>query len=177
MAVKIRMKRMGSKKRPFYRVVVADSRAPRDGRFIEELGYYNPIDKDKTFSINAERVAYWMGTGAKPSETVEKLLKKNGILEGKTVKFEAKEEKEVEEQKGAVKPEESTHEDKVDPEQVVEDQKESDVADASVGGPIDPEEVSKEADFPNPDPTTTEVIEQPGDKTDAEEIVEEDKNY
>ncbi len=190
MAVKIRMKRMGSKKRPFYRVVVADSRAPRDGRFIEELGYYNPIDENKTFSINAERVAYWMGTGAKPSETVEKLLRKNGILEGKTVKVDgeeatkaktsaeqAGEEKEVEEQEGALKPEESMHHDKVDPEQVVADQSESDVEDASVGGPIDPAEATEKVEDPESDPTTTEVVEQPGDKTDPEQIVEDNKNY
>lgn len=81
MSVKIRMKRMGSKKRPFYRIVVADSRSPRDGRFIEELGYYNPIDANKTFVIDEERATYWAGTGAKPSETVEKLLKKSGMYD------------------------------------------------------------------------------------------------
>ncbi len=121
MAVKIRMKRMGAKKRPFYRIVVADSRSPRDGRFIEELGYYNPIDKDKTFTIDTERAAYWIGTGAKPSETVEKLFKKNGLHETlmasrKTGKKEKKAEEfnedptkkpQVEDQEGAVTPEES----------------------------------------------------------------------
>lgn len=205
MAVKIRMKRMGSKKRPFYRVVVADSRAPRDGRFIEELGYYNPIDENKTFSINAERVAYWMGTGAKPSETVEKLLRKNGILEGKTVKSEKKEDterveeamkeqdavlpeteaseqnestdKEVEEKEDAVKPEESTHDDKVDAEEVIEAQKDAEQELPSVGGDVDPEKVAKEADTPNPDPSTEEVIEQDGDKADPEEIVEENEKH
>ncbi|NLK57870.1 MAG: 30S ribosomal protein S16 [Tissierellia bacterium] len=174
--VKIRMKRMGSKKRPFYRVVVADSRAPRDGRFIEELGYYNPIDKNKTFSINAERVAYWLGTGAQPSETVEKLLKKNGILKGRTVII-PDEQKEVEEKEEAVKLEESVHEDKVDAEQIVEDQKESDVAPAGTGDPVDPEEAAEKADFPVSDPTTEEVVEQEGDKVDAEEIVEENEKH
>ena len=68
MAVKIRLRRMGSKKNPFYRVVVADSRSPRDGRSIEELGYYNP--RNKIESINVDRYNYWVGVGAVPSETV-----------------------------------------------------------------------------------------------------------
>lgn len=75
MAVKIRMKRLGSKKRPFYRIVVADERAPRDGKFIEEIGYYNPISEPKVFKVDAERVNYWLGVGAKPTETVARLLK------------------------------------------------------------------------------------------------------
>lgn len=75
MAVKIRMKRLGAKKRPFYRIVVADERAPRDGRFIEEIGYYNPISEPKVFKIDSERVNYWIGVGAKPTKTVERLLK------------------------------------------------------------------------------------------------------
>lgn len=75
MAVKIRMKRLGAKKRPFYRIVVADERSPRDGRFIEEIGYYNPISEPKVFKIDSERVNYWIGVGAKPTKTVERLLK------------------------------------------------------------------------------------------------------
>lgn len=75
MAVKIRMKRLGAKKRPFYRIVVADSRAPRDGKFIEEIGYYNPISQPKVFKVDNERVEYWLGVGAKPTETVARLLK------------------------------------------------------------------------------------------------------
>lgn len=75
MAVKIRMKRLGAKKRPFYRIVVADERAPRDGKFIEEIGYYNPISEPKEFKINSERVDYWLGVGAKPTTTVARLLK------------------------------------------------------------------------------------------------------
>lgn len=75
MAVKIRMKRLGAKKRPFYRIVVADERSPRDGKFIEEIGYYNPISEPKVFKIDSERVDYWIGVGAKPTTTVARLLK------------------------------------------------------------------------------------------------------
>ena len=75
MAVKIRMKRIGAKKRPFYRIVVADERSPRDGKFIEEIGYYNPISEPKVFKIDSERVNYWVGVGAKPTTTVARLLK------------------------------------------------------------------------------------------------------
>lgn len=81
MAVKIRMKRIGSKKRPFYRIVVADSRAPRDGRFIEELGYYNPLSNPKVFKVDAEKAEKWMATGAKPTETVAKLFKSYNVSE------------------------------------------------------------------------------------------------
>jgi small subunit ribosomal protein S16 len=74
---------MGAKKAPFYRVVVADSRSPRDGKSIEEIGYYNPIAKkdDVSLKINEERALYWLGTGAQPSETVKALLRKAGVLE------------------------------------------------------------------------------------------------
>ncbi|WP_044642605.1 30S ribosomal protein S16 [Risungbinella massiliensis] len=81
MAVKIRLKRMGQKKAPFYRVVVADARAPRDGRFIEELGFYNPLTQPATVKIDEEKALKWLNTGAQPSETVKNLLKKEGILE------------------------------------------------------------------------------------------------
>lgn len=79
MAVRIRLKRMGAKKRPFYRIVVADSRSPRDGRFIEEIGYYNPTTKPTTFEVDAEKVRQWMSKGAKPSDTVKVLLEKAGL--------------------------------------------------------------------------------------------------
>jgi small subunit ribosomal protein S16 len=81
MAVKIRLKRMGAKKSPFYRVVVADSRAPRDGKFIEEIGYYNPITQPAEVKIDAEKAKKWLGTGAQPTDTVRALLKKSGIIE------------------------------------------------------------------------------------------------
>lgn len=80
MAVKIRLKRMGSKKRPFYRVVVADSRSPRDGKFIEEIGYYNPTTEPNTVKIDADKVQKWIGYGAQPTDTVKRILKSEGIL-------------------------------------------------------------------------------------------------
>jgi len=76
LAVRIRLKRMGAKKQPFYRIVVADSRSPRDGRFIEEVGYYNPTTDPITLFINQEKVDYWVSKGAKPSDRVRKLLEK-----------------------------------------------------------------------------------------------------
>ena len=81
MAVKIRLKRMGSNKKPFYRIVVADSRAPRDGRFIEEIGYYNPVSEPKQIKINDEKAKKWLGVGAQPTETVKKLLQSQEIIE------------------------------------------------------------------------------------------------
>ena len=81
MAVKIRLRRMGAKKAPFYRVVVADSRSPRDGRFIEEIGYYNPISEPVEVKIDADKAKAWINNGAQPTETVKALLKKNGIID------------------------------------------------------------------------------------------------
>ena len=81
MAVKIRLKRMGAKKAPFYRIVVSDSRTPRDGRFIEEIGTYNPLTDPGEIQINAERAQYWLGNGAQPSDTVRALLKKSGVTQ------------------------------------------------------------------------------------------------
>ncbi|VDA99629.1 SSU ribosomal protein S16p [Olavius algarvensis spirochete endosymbiont] len=80
MSVKIRLKRMGTKKRPYYRIVIMDSRAPRDGRTIEELGYYHPIEsRDKQVSVKADRVREWLEKGAQPTPTVKQLLNKNSI--------------------------------------------------------------------------------------------------
>lgn len=81
MAVTIRLRRMGSKKRPFYRFVAADQRMPRDGRFIEVLGYYHPIEKPARISLEEERIYYWLEQGARPSETVSSLFKEVGLLE------------------------------------------------------------------------------------------------
>jgi len=81
MAVKIRLRRLGAKKAPFYRVVVADSRSPRDGKFIEEIGYYNPLTEPATIKIDGEKVAKWLKVGAQPSDTVKNLLKRAGIIE------------------------------------------------------------------------------------------------
>ena len=79
MAVKIRLRRMGAKKAPFYRVVVADSRSPRDGRFIEEIGYYDPMKEPAVISLNEEKVKAWIANGAQPTDTVRALIKKSGI--------------------------------------------------------------------------------------------------
>ena len=81
LAVKIRLRRMGAKKAPFYRVVVADSRFPRDGRFIEEIGYYNPISEPVEVKIDAEAAQKWIKNGAQPTDTVRALLKKSGIID------------------------------------------------------------------------------------------------
>ena len=78
--VKIRLKRMGAKKSPFYRIIVADSRSPRDGRFIEELGTYNPLTNPAEIKVDAERVHQWVKNGAQPTDTVRGLLKKAGVL-------------------------------------------------------------------------------------------------
>ena len=80
MAVKIRLRRMGAKKTPFYRVVVADSRYPRDGRFIEEIGTYNPMADPTEFKVDADKAKAWIANGAQPTDTVKALLKKNNII-------------------------------------------------------------------------------------------------
>ena len=80
MAVKIRLKRIGAKKSPFYRVIVADERSPRNGKFIEELGYYNPMSDPAEIKIDAEKASKWLETGAQPTDTVRALLKKSEIL-------------------------------------------------------------------------------------------------
>lgn len=80
MAVKIRLRRMGAKKAPFYRIVVADSRYPRDGRFIEEIDYYNPLQDPPVVKIDAEKAAKWIANGAQPTDTVKAIFKKNDII-------------------------------------------------------------------------------------------------
>ncbi|MBQ6543624.1 MAG: 30S ribosomal protein S16 [Clostridia bacterium] len=80
MAVKIRLRRMGAKKNPFYRIVVADSRYPRDGRFIEEIGTYNPLATPSEVKVDADKAKQWLTNGAQPTDTVKALLKKEGIL-------------------------------------------------------------------------------------------------
>ena len=97
MSVKIRLRRDGNKKRPFYHVIAADSRRARDGRYIEELGYYNPIvaaDAEPILVLKEDRIRYWLGVGAQPSDTAAALLKKQGLLarttpKAKPVKAEA----------------------------------------------------------------------------------------
>ena len=85
MAVKIRLRRMGAKKSPFYRVVVADSRSPRDGKFIEEIGYYNPVSEPKTFKIDNEKANAWIAKGAKPTDVIDKLFKEHNVYDAKEV--------------------------------------------------------------------------------------------
>jgi len=80
MAVKIRLRRMGAKKAPFYRIVVADSRYPRDGRFIEEIGYYDPTKEPSVVKVDAEKAKQWIANGAQPTDTVKRLLKNEGAL-------------------------------------------------------------------------------------------------
>ena len=80
MALKIRLRRMGAKKNPFYRIVVADSRFPRDGRFIEEIGYYNPMEEPSVVKLDPEKAKKWIENGAQPTDTVRDLFKKHGII-------------------------------------------------------------------------------------------------
>ncbi len=80
MAVKLRLKRMGAKQRPFYRIVAADSRSPRDGRFLEVVGTYNPIMNPAEVKIDEEKTMYWLNQGAQPTETVRNILSKEGIM-------------------------------------------------------------------------------------------------
>lgn len=80
MAVKLRLKRMGAKKRPFYRIVAADIRSPRDGRFIEEIGYYNPVETPAVVKIDEEKALSWLKNGAIPTDTVRDLFSKEGIM-------------------------------------------------------------------------------------------------
>ena len=79
--VKIRLRRMGAKKNPFYRIVVADARYPRDGRFIEELGYYNPMEEPSAVKVDADKAKDWMAKGAQPTDKVKALFKKHGVID------------------------------------------------------------------------------------------------
>ncbi len=81
MAVKIRLRRMGAKKNPFYRIVVADSRYPRDGRFIEEIGTYDPLKTPADVKIDADKAKQWIANGARPTDTVKDILKKSGVID------------------------------------------------------------------------------------------------
>jgi small subunit ribosomal protein S16 len=83
--IKLRLRRMGAKKRPFYRIVAAEHSSPRDGRFIEVLGHYDPLTNPPTIKVEAERVQHWLSVGAKPSPTVEGLLRKAGAIDGTKV--------------------------------------------------------------------------------------------
>ncbi|MGI6734395.1 MAG: 30S ribosomal protein S16 [Anaerovoracaceae bacterium] len=90
MAVKIRLKRMGAKKKPFYRLVVADGRAPRDGRFIEEIGYYNPLKEPAEIKVDVEKAQKWLSNGAQPTDTVKRLFDRVGIAKPTAAKAQTK---------------------------------------------------------------------------------------
>ncbi len=91
MAVKLRLKRMGAKQKPFYRIVAADSRSPRDGRFIETVGTYNPLLKENNITLDEEKITKWINSGAQPTDTVRNLLSKSGVwAKIKNTKKEAK---------------------------------------------------------------------------------------
>jgi small subunit ribosomal protein S16 len=79
MAVKLRLKRMGAKQKPFYRIVAADSRSPRDGRFIETVGTYDPVKKDNNITVDEEKVLKWLNNGAQPTDTVKSILSQSGV--------------------------------------------------------------------------------------------------
>ena len=91
MAVKIRLRRMGSKKNPFYRIVVADSRSPRDGKFIEEIGYYNPLTGPTTFKVDNEKANDWISKGAKPTDTVNRLFNNHEVYASKSIEKSSEE--------------------------------------------------------------------------------------
>lgn len=117
MAVKIRLTRMGAKKRPYYRIVVADSRAPRDGRFIEQIGTYNPLTNPKTVTVDNEKALDWIKKGAKPSDTVNRLFKQFNVYDSEsketdepTVEAEETKETESAEETEETKEEETTEE-------------------------------------------------------------------
>ncbi|GAB4130416.1 MAG: hypothetical protein Fur0015_04300 [Ignavibacteriales bacterium] len=95
MAVKLRLKRMGKKKQPIYKVVAADSRSPRDGKFIEAIGMYNPLTNPATIDLNEDRAMYWLGVGAQPTETVKSLLSKKGFLLKRELKKQGLSEDEI----------------------------------------------------------------------------------
>ena len=107
MAVKLRLKRMGSKQKPFYRIIVADSRSPRDGRFIETVGTYDPIKSNDNITVKEDRVTYWLDNGAQPTDTVKSLLSKSGVWatykNSKVKKADKKATKEVKEEKATKK--------------------------------------------------------------------------
>jgi len=95
LAVKLRLRRMGKKKQPVYKVVAADARSPRDGKFIEAIGMYNPLTNPASIDLNEERAMYWLGVGAQPTETVKSLLSKKGILLKKELKKQGLSDEEI----------------------------------------------------------------------------------
>ena len=139
MATRIRLRRMGAKKAPFYRIVVADSRYPRDGRFIEEIGYYDPTKNPSLIKIDADRAKYWMGTGAQPSETVRSLMVITGVITDQPAY--AASEKPVSPAETAVPAQAADQEEQVAPEEAADPEQAADPAQ-----PVDPEQTALDVD-------------------------------
>lgn len=170
MAVKIRLKRMGSKKNPFYRIVVADSRKPRDGRFIEEIGYYNPLTEPKILRVDADKANSWIKNGAKPTDTVERLFKENAVYEATgnfdntDVQKAKREEKMAAERKARAEREAEL--DRLDEEAKEKKAKEAEEAKAAAAAAAEAEE-AEEAEGEE------EVAEEVAEEAEAEEVTEE----
>lgn len=170
MAVKIRLKRMGSKKNPFYRIVVADSRKPRDGRFIEEIGYYNPLTEPKILRVDADKANSWIKNGAKPTDTVERLFKENAVY-GATGNFDntdvqkaKREEKMAAERKARAEKEAEL--DRLDEEAKEKKAKEAEEAKAAAAAAAEAEAAEAEAE-------EAEGEEEVAEEAEAEEVAEE----
>lgn len=167
MAVKIRLKRMGSKKNPFYRIVVADSRKPRDGRFIEEIGYYNPLTEPKILRVDADKANSWIKNGAKPTDTVERLFKENAVYEATgnfdntDVQKAKREEKMAAERKARAEREAEL--DRLDEEAKEKKAKEAEEAKAAAAAAAEAEAAEAE----------TEGEEEVAEEAEAEEVAEE----
>lgn len=170
MAVKIRLKRMGSKKNPFYRIVVADSRKPRDGRFIEEIGYYNPLTEPKILRVDADKANSWIKNGAKPTDTVERLFKENAVYEATgnfdntDVQKAKREEKMTAERKARAEREAEL--DRLDEEAKEKKAKEAEEAKAAAAAAAEAEAAEAEAE-------EAEGEEEVAEEAEAEEVAEE----
>ena len=170
MAVKIRLKRMGSKKNPFYRIVVADSRKPRDGRFIEEIGYYNPLTEPKILRVDADKANSWIKNGAKPTDTVERLFKENAVYEATgnfdntDVQKAKREEKMAAERKARAEREAEL--DRLDEEAKEKKAKEAEEAKAAAAAAAEAEAAGAEAE-------EAEGEEEVAEEAEAEEVAEE----
>ena len=170
MAVKIRLKRMGSKKNPFYRIVVADSRKPRDGRFIEEIGYYNPLTEPKILRVDADKANSWIKNGAKPTDTVERVFKENAVYEATgnfdntDVQKAKREEKMAAERKARAEREAEL--DRLDEEAKEKKAKEAEEAKAAAAAAAEAEAAEAEAE-------EAEGEEEVAEEAEAEEVAEE----
>lgn len=152
MSVKIRMKRLGAAKKPFYRIVVADSRRSTRGRFIEEIGYYNPISNPRMFSVDADKAKAWMADGARPSETVAKLFKEYGVYDAEGMVQEGIDEasrRAVQEAKAKERAKRDEEEEKAEQEALAKEQAEAEKAAAEAAAAQAAEQESEEASDEN----------------------------